>query len=137
MFRMLLMLCTNMWKCFNKNQFLALPLCGPHTKPHGVRGLSKNYHVRFDPKLGHDICAIRRIPCACDECTYMLYKPCICGLNPKQQLCYQPVTNCSYWKVLVSFNKRNIITFLHKATTSEAFQEIHQVVLDGISENMA
>ena len=37
------------------NQFPALPLCGPHPKPRGARGLSKHYHLRFDPKLGHGI----------------------------------------------------------------------------------
>ena len=30
------------------NQFLALPYCVPHPKPHGARGLSKHYHLRFD-----------------------------------------------------------------------------------------
>ena len=38
------------------NQFPELPFCGPHTKPHGARGLSKHYHLRFDTKLGHGIC---------------------------------------------------------------------------------
>ena len=47
----------------------ALPFCVPHSKPHGARGLSKHYHFRFDPKLGHGICAICRISCACVACT--------------------------------------------------------------------
>ena len=42
----------------NKNQFPALPFCGPHSKPRGVRGMSKHYHFRFDPKLGMGVCAI-------------------------------------------------------------------------------
>ena len=37
----------------NKNQFSALPFCGPNSKPHGTRGLSKHYHLHFDPKLGN------------------------------------------------------------------------------------
>ena len=37
------------------NQFPALPLCGPHPKPRGARGVSKYYHLRFDPNLGHGI----------------------------------------------------------------------------------
>ena len=45
----------------NTNQFPALPFCGPRYKPHGERGLSKHYHLRFDPKLGNGVCAIRRI----------------------------------------------------------------------------
>ena len=32
---------------------------------------------------------------------------------------------------------RRIITLSHKATTSEAFEDIHQVVLYGIRKNMA
>ena len=58
-------------------------------------------------------------------------------MTPKQQLRYQPVTDLSYWPILGSFNNWNIITFPHKATTSQAFEEINQVVLYGISDNMA
>ena len=39
--------------------------------------------------------------------------------------------------MLVPFNNWNIITSSQKATTSEAFEEVHQVVLDGISDNIA
>ena len=49
----------------NTNQFPSLPFCGPHSKPHGARGLSNNYHFRFDPKLVMGVCAIICIPCAC------------------------------------------------------------------------
>ena len=40
----------------NKNKFPTLPFCGPHSKPHGARGLGKHYHLRFDPKLGMGKC---------------------------------------------------------------------------------
>ena len=39
--------------------------------------------------------------------------------------------------MLVYFNNRNIIKLPNKYTTSEGFEAINQVVLDGISENMA
>ena len=39
--------------------------------------------------------------------------------------------------MLGSFNNCNIVTLSHKATTSKAFEEIYQVVIDEISENMA
>ena len=48
----------------NMNQFPELPFCGPHPRPHGARGLIKNYCLTFYPKLGHGICAIFRIPYA-------------------------------------------------------------------------
>ena len=54
------------------NQFPALPFCGSNQNTHGARALSNHYHSRFDQKLGHGICAIRRTPCACVVCISML-----------------------------------------------------------------
>ena len=68
----------------NTNQSPSLPFCGPHPKPHGARGLSNQYHLRFDPKIGHGICAIIRIPCACVACTSVLEKPRNYGIPLKQ-----------------------------------------------------
>ena len=39
--------------------------------------------------------------------------------------------------MLVSFNDCNIIQFKNKTTSSEYFYEVHKVVLNGISANMA
>ena len=64
----------------NTNQLLALPFCGPYSKPHCARGLSKHYHLLFDPKLGMRVFSIRRVPCACIDCTSMLDKPWISGI---------------------------------------------------------
>ena len=83
------------------------------------------------------MCAIRRIQCACVACKSMLDKPCIYGIPSKKQARYQPVINCTYWPVLVPYNNWNIIHLTPKSITSEAFDEIHQVVLDGISDNIA
>ena len=71
-----------------------------HTKKNGIRGLSKHYHMQFDPKLLHGICVIFHIPCAYAECTSMIDKPCIHGLTSKQQPIYQPVIDYNYWSVL-------------------------------------
>ena len=65
----------------NKNKLPSLPFCGPHYKPHGARGPSKNYNLCFDPKLGMGECAILRIPCACVACKSILDKPCISGIS--------------------------------------------------------
>ena len=40
----------------NINQSPALSFCGPYPKPHGARGSSKHYHLRFDPKLVNGVC---------------------------------------------------------------------------------
>ena len=98
--------------------------------------MSKNYHLRFDPKLGMGVCEIRRIPCACVTCTSMLDKPSIYVISSDKQEHYKPVTKCTYWPLLGAFNNWNIIQFSSKSTSSDTFDEIHQVVLDGISDNM-
>ena len=67
----------------------------------------------------------------------MLDKPWISGIQLEKQERYKPVTKCTYWTVLGSFNNWNIIQLSHKSTSSDTFDKIHQVVLDGISDNMA
>ena len=121
----------------NTNQFPELPFCGMHSKPHGARWLSKHYCSHFYPKLGNGFCAIIRIPCACVACTSILYKPWISDIPSYKQERYKPVTNFTFYPVLLSFNYWNIIQLSQKSTPYDAFDEIHQVVLDGISENMA
>ena len=121
----------------NTNQFTALPFCVPCYKPHGARALVNHYHLRFDPKLGMGECAICRIPCACVACTSMLDKPWISSISSDKQERYKPVTKCNYWPVLGYFNNCNIVELLSKSISSDTFDEVHQVVLDGISDNMA
>ena len=105
----------------NTNQFPDLPFCGPYSKPHGARGLSKNDHLRFDPKLGMVVCAIFRIPCVCVACISVLEKPWMYGISSDKQERYKPVTKCTYWTVLGYFNNWNIIQFSPKSTSSETF----------------
>ena len=119
-----------------KTQFIALSFCGPQAKPHGVRGLSKNYHLRLDPKLGHGKCAIQRIPWACISLTTMLDKPWAYDVDTTKNPRYQPVFGCMYCPVLGSFDNCNIIQFSNKTTESEYFDVVHKVVIDGISDNI-
>ena len=121
----------------NINKFPALTFCGPHSKPLGARGLSKHYHLRFDPKLGNGVCTILRITCAYVACTSMLDKPWISYIPSDEQERYKPVTKCTYWQVLGSFNYWNIIQLSQKSIPSDAFDEIYQVVIYRISDNIA
>ena len=66
----------------------------------------------------------------------MLDKPWIAGTPSEKQERYKPVTKCTYWPVLGELKNWNIIELLSKSTSSETFDEINQVVLDGISDNM-
>ena len=119
------------------NPFPELTFFGYHPKPHVARGLFKNYHICFDPNLGHGICEIHRIPCACVACISMPDQPWIFVVRSTKQARYQAVVNCTYWSVLSPYNNWNIIHLTPKSIPCEAFDEINQVVLDGISENMA
>ena len=121
----------------NTNQFPALPFCGPHSKPHGAWGLSKHYNLRFDPKLEMGVCAILRITYAFVDCTSILDKPWKSGISSDKKEHYKSVTKCTYWPVLGAFNNCNIIKLSSKSTSSDTFDEINQVVIDGISDNMA
>ena len=67
----------------------------------------------------------------------MLDKPWISGISSDKQERYKPVTKCTYWPVLGAFNNWKIIQLSSKSTSSDTFDEIHQVVIDGISDNMA
>ena len=98
--------------------------------------MSKHHHLRFDPKLGMEVCAIRHVPFACDACTLILENPWIPGISSYKQERYKPVTKCTYWTVLGSFNSWNITQLSSNSTSSGKFDEIHQVVLDRISDNM-
>ena len=118
-------------------QFLSFKYVSPYTKPNVVRGLSKHYHMLLDPKLWQVICSIRQITCACFECMSMVDKPWVPGLPTHKQPHYQPVHYFALLPVLWSFNNCNIITFLYKTRTGEAFEEIHQVAIDKICNNMA
>ena len=67
----------------------------------------------------------------------MLDKPWIYVIPSHKEERYKPVTKCTYWPVLGSFNNWNVIQFYHKSTRYDVFDEIHQFVLYGISDNMA
>ena len=121
----------------NTNRFTVFTFCGPNSKHHGARGMSKHYHLRFDPKIGNNVYTIRRIPCACVTCTSILDKIWISGIQSNKQERYKPVTKCTYWTFLGPFKNWNIIQLSHNSTPYEVFDEIHQVVIDGISDNTA
>ena len=59
------MLRTNMLIFLNTNYFPSFPHCGQHKKPRGIRGLTNHYNILFYPKLGHAVCIILQILCAC------------------------------------------------------------------------
>ena len=67
----------------------------------------------------------------------MLDKAWVSGIPSDKQDRYKPVTKCTYWPVLGAFKNCKIIELSPESTSSYTFYEIHQVVLDRISDNMA
>ena len=109
----------------NTNQFPALHFCVPHSKPHGERGSSKNYNLRFDPKLDNGICAFCRKPCDCVVCTsiqtnlrYMVYH----NMNKRAINLSQIALTCQYQgpltigKLSNCHRSRPLLTHLMKYT---------------------
>ena len=69
---------------------------------------------------------------------FAVYHMCVwSGISSDKQERYKLVTKCTYWPVLGAFNNWNIIQLLSKSTSSDTFDEIHQVVIDRISDTMA
>ena len=66
----------------------------------------------------------------------MLYKPWDPGVSHTAHTHYNPVVDCPYWPVLGTFNNWNIVYFTKKNTSSEEFNDINNVVLDGTSDNI-
>ena len=67
----------------------------------------------------------------------MLDKPWISGIQSTKQARYQPASIFTYWPVMGPYNNWTIIYLTPKSIPSEAFDQIHQVVLDRLSENVA
>ena len=63
-------------------------------------------------------------------------KPWISGIPLYKQYRYKPVTKCNYRTVLGYFKNWNILQLSQKSTPSDAFDGIHQVFIDEISDNM-
>ena len=124
--------------CCDTSQFLALKFCVPHTKPYGVRGLSKYYHIWLYLKLGNFTYKIRQIlcVCVCVEFNKVMEKPYSLGVSNTENPRYYCFVECSYWPVLGTFKNCNIIIFTNKITSREDFDEDNKVLLDAISDNV-
>ena len=66
----------------------------------------------------------------------MLDKPRGCGFDPTKKTCCQPVVDCTYWPLLGSSIAGTLFNLQIKQYHKD-FDEVHNLVLDGISENMS
>ena len=66
----------------------------------------------------------------------MLYNPWAPGAAYAQHPRHQPIFDCTYQSMLVTFNKWNMVKFTNKNTSNEDLDEVHKVVLDCIGNKM-
>ena len=57
---------------WNNKLFSSLNVINGKTSPYASKGVLRNYHYRYYPKLGPGIVVIRIIPCSCHACTTIL-----------------------------------------------------------------
>jgi hypothetical protein len=92
----------------------------------------------MDPKLTEGQCAMRRIPCLCEECTKQLDKDWIPQVPAADQPRYGKVERCKYSNILGSYNDWIIMPFKHGVDNSEEdMDDIHQMILNSIAGQMA
>ena len=101
----------NIAMTWTKSKFPKLKFANNKQKIRGSSSVLSHYHYRFDPRLGHGKCAMRRIPCLCEQCCEMLDKKWIPRVQAENQPCYSPVTNCKYHKILGDYNNWIIMSF--------------------------
>ena len=103
----------------------------------GRNTISLHYNYRADPELGKCVCAIFRIPCACPACVAQLDKYWLPNCDPSSQPRYAHAENCYYKKILEHCNYWIIMKFLDNKTPQVDFDNIHELIIAGISPNKA
>ena len=127
----------NIAMTWTKSKFPKLKIAKNKEKIRDSSSVLSHYHYRFDPRLGHGKCAMRRIPCLCDQCCEMLDKKWIPGVNAENQPCYSPVLNCKYHDILGDYNNWIIMPFITYSNTCEDdIEELHKSILINISDKM-
>ena len=75
--------------------------------------------------------------CVYISCTTILENPWEYSVDPNIHPRYQPIVDYTYEPVLGSLNTWSIIQFTNKIIDHGDFDEVHKVVIDSISDNMA
>jgi hypothetical protein len=101
-------------------------------------GLGSRYNIRTDPDLGVGFAAIRRIPCACDDCCDQLKKTWVPGTPPNQQPRYEQSKQCELWPVFEGHNDWEIVEIKPGENTGDdTMEDVYATVLESIADVMA
>ena len=127
----------NISMTWTKSKFPKLNIANGRNKVYGSGTVLSHYHYRFDPRIGHGKCAMRRIPCLCKHCLDTLDKKWISGECAEDQPCYAPVLNCKYNQILGHYNNWIIMEFeVSENTNDDDIEDIHKSILTSIADAM-
>jgi hypothetical protein len=102
-------------------------------------GIMACYNIRTDPELGINQAAVRRIPCACEECFKQLSSPWVNGLAALNQPRYRAGNQlCKWWPIFSGLNDWSIVTTNPTKLCDESeVEELHEMLLDNVATIMA
>ena len=100
-------------------------------------GILTRYNFRADPMLGIGNIAVRRIPCACEECLKQLALDWESGKENKDQQRYAQNKNCEKWDVFQGENDWEIaeIKFM-EGHEEEVMKELPSMVLKDLTTSV-
>lgn len=105
---------------------------GPHN------GIMGHYNIRADPDLPHWCVVVRRIPCACTGCRAQLKQQWDSKLPFQEQPRYKASTDCQMYKIFEGLNDWKLIRLVDtKDSDIDLNDEVHELVLEGITERLA
>ena len=113
------------------------PVAAENFKFRGINTIILHFHYRVDPELGKGFCVIHRITCACPCCVDQLDKYWLPTIYPSSQPRYAHVDFSEYIKILEHYNDWIIVNFLEKKTPQVDFENIHALIISGMSTNKA
>jgi hypothetical protein len=89
------------------------------------------YNIRTDPDLGLNQAAVRRIPCACQECFRQLSSPWVNGLTASNQpRCKAGNRLCQWWPIFSGLNDWSIVeTNPAKVCDESEIEEMQEMLL--------
>jgi hypothetical protein len=101
-------------------------------------GLKAMYNIRADPDLGLGRVAVRRIPCACEDCRDQLMQEWEPNVEASKQSRYASSTTCDLWEIFEGLNDWNIVQLMPRDDNDEdEIEIIHRIVLDAKVESLS
>lgn len=101
-------------------------------------GTTEMFHFRHHPFMPKNTCAVRRVPCPCDNCKAQLKQPWEMDVDPKDQPMFQNMDDCDYSAVMGDLNKWHFLEIEPKKDKAnpwgeEQDREVNMIKQDGLT----